>query len=172
VSFIALNSTSYTAMIGALDRVLVVVTRSGNLEGNVSISYSTIEETASAGEDYENSVGVLTWPAWNNTPLIVPLTLLSTPLPEAGEESFVFALSNPQPPSFCALAEPSRAVIRIQGDGFGEGVVAIRVVFLCRKPSVSGSGSTESEAIFRGDLLRIVSTMLALPKKTSLCGFC
>jgi hypothetical protein len=107
----------YTVGEGA-GSVTVNVTRTGGAAAGVSVAYSTVNGTATAGEDYTAQAGTLSFGAGVTTlPIVVPI--LQDTLAE-GAHTFTLALSSPA--GGAGLGSPSVTTVTIIDDETGMSV--------------------------------------------------
>jgi hypothetical protein len=90
--------------------VTITVLRKGGSSGNLTIDYSTIEGTATAGQDYTATSGTLTFND-GETSKSFQIPIVDDAVTEQ-DETFTVALSNP--PSLEALGIPTTLVVTIQ----------------------------------------------------------
>lgn len=94
--------------------VTVKVSRTAGQDGYLSVNYATRDGTAIAGNDYQASVGTLTWQPGESGDKEIPITLFNDHQPE-WEESFEVVLS--QPTNQASLSkEREVATITLQDD--------------------------------------------------------
>src|SRR6185436_9065560 len=115
---IKLSAAAYTVSEGA-KTALITVQRTGNAEG-VTVSYQTTPVTATAGQDYLTTSGVLTFGAGETTKTLA-ITILNDSLDEPAE-TFTVTLSSPG--NGATLGTPASAVVTITDDDL-PGTVAI-----------------------------------------------
>ena len=94
--------------------VVATVTRSGSTEGEVTVGFTTTDETAQAGSDYSPNSGILTF-ADGETSKTITVTLLDDTVLE-GDEAFQISLRNPSG-SF-GLGGPTTSNVTIDDDDF------------------------------------------------------
>ena len=70
------------------------VTRTGPITGEVSVQYRTVDGSATAGSDYTDTSGTLTWPDGNASPKTISVPITEDSVPE-GDETFTLELFNP-----------------------------------------------------------------------------
>ncbi len=107
-----LSAAAYSVSTGAAPAKLVV-TRSGEGEGAVSVHFATADGTGAAGVDYTASEGTLTWAAGDRAPKTVPVFLKHQPM-RRGSRSFAVHLSAPS--EGAALGTVESAVVMVEGD--------------------------------------------------------
>ena len=72
----------------------IPVNRSSGSDGAVAINYQTNNGTATAPGDYTSTTGTLNWPAGDNTPKNIPVSIAADAAPES-DETFTVTLTNP-----------------------------------------------------------------------------
>lgn len=75
------------------DEVAVTVTRNIGTAGAVTLTYATINETATAGQDYQSTTGTLFWADGDSTERIINIPITDDVLSE-GVETFAIRLSS------------------------------------------------------------------------------
>ena len=93
--------------------VTLSVTRSSGTTGAVSVSYATASGTATAGQDYTSTSGVLSWAAGEGGTKSFVVSLLNDGLFEANE-AFSLVLSNVT--GGAVLATPTTATVTVESD--------------------------------------------------------
>ena len=73
--------------------VELIAQRTGGTQGNVSVQYSTLAGTATAGTDFNTTAGLLTWGSGSNTPRSVTVTILDDSEDEL-DETFQLVMTN------------------------------------------------------------------------------
>lgn len=105
------STASYGAPAGE-ERVIIEVTRAGDLSGQVTVNYATSDGTARAGLDYAHAAGPLAFDPGEGSKtfevLIIGRHVELAP-------TINLTLSNPSPPAAAQLGEPASATITIQG---------------------------------------------------------
>mgnify|MGYP001027051978 FL=1 len=91
----------------------VRVSRIGDPEGEVSVSYVTSDLTANVVEDYVFTSGQLTWDSGDKESKKVDIKIQDNDEASEGEESFNLILSNPMPEEKSRLGMISKALIII-----------------------------------------------------------
>ncbi|MCZ6675110.1 MAG: hypothetical protein O7C75_19425 [Verrucomicrobia bacterium] len=74
-------------------QIQLTAVRTGGNQGSVSVLYATSAITASVGEDFEATNGILTWGSGSNTPRSVTVNILDDQSDES-DETFNLVLSN------------------------------------------------------------------------------
>ncbi len=92
--------------------VTVVVSRTSGSTGAISVSYNTADNTATAGGEYNQAIGTLTWPDGDTTNRQFTVQILNT-TPFAGTKSFSVSLSDALGGS--ALGTNATASVNISG---------------------------------------------------------
>ena len=90
----------------------VTVTRTGGLDGDVSVHYATSDGTATAGSDYDAASGDFTWLESDGAPKTFDVMIHGDTTYEANE-TIILTLSNAQ---VASLGSPSTATITIIND--------------------------------------------------------
>ena len=80
---------------GAAGTVQLLVQRTGDTDGLVSVAYATANGTAFAPGDYLAQSGSLVWPAGDGSARTIVVQLIDDNLPDEGTETFSVNLSNP-----------------------------------------------------------------------------
>jgi len=75
-------------------QISLIVNRSGSLFGDVTVDFETVDDTATAGNDYTTTTGTFTWLDGNSDSKTITVPILQDAIPE-GPESFTVELSNP-----------------------------------------------------------------------------
>jgi hypothetical protein len=104
-ALISLNSSSYTAMPSAA--LLVTIDRTGSSAGSASVSYSTVDGSATAGVDYLMSSGSVVWQDGDSAPKTVTVPVTA----QAGGKDFSFALSDVE--GQATFGTPSSATVEV-----------------------------------------------------------
>jgi dienelactone hydrolase len=138
-SVIQLSTTSISAIEGA-DQVLVSVQRTNNLDTVVSVDYATTNLTATAGADYLDVAGTLSF-AVGETTLAIAIPILNDGEIESGE-GFQIDLSNPS--AGAILGVRTSAGIRITDNDVG-----LQVEYGSYR--VAEDGGTATIVVVRGD---------------------
>ncbi len=108
---ISFESGSTTALEGA-GTVTLTVRRIGRADNTVSVQYSTVDASATAGVDYTARSGTLTFaPNDNSEEIVIPIADRAG---FQGDRSFAVALSNPG--NGAQLGSPATAAVTIQED--------------------------------------------------------
>ncbi len=97
---------------------VIRVEREAGDDGGVSVSYSTADGTAIAGQDYVATSGVLTWADGDHGHKTFTVVILGDALPDAGE-TVQLILSDPTGGAVLGDEHPT-AVLVIEGGGCGE----------------------------------------------------
>jgi hypothetical protein len=72
----------------------VIVKRAGGTDGNLTVNYTTQDDTAKAGRDYVVANGSLTWVEGESDDKMIIITLLDDPMITAAEEVFAIQLAD------------------------------------------------------------------------------
>ena len=130
-----LQFASSTFSVAEADGQLVIpVTRTGGSDGRVTVLYTTNNETALIGRDFNAASGQLVWEDGDNTPQTFTVTILSDDIND-GEQTFSANLSSP-----------------VGGAGIGNGSTQITIIDSTPPPQrgtiqlVSGQVSVNEDA--------------------------
>ena len=93
--------------------LVISVSRSGGSSGAVSVSYATANGTATAGQDYTSTSGILNWADGESNAKIITIPLLNDTVFE-NNETFTLALSNPT--GGLSLGSISSATVTVTSD--------------------------------------------------------
>lgn len=91
----------------------VTVSRIGGSQGAVSVAYATSDGTATAGQDYLATAGILNWADGDDADRIISLSILGDSL---GEMDETFSLTLSAASGGAKLATPSTAVVTVRND--------------------------------------------------------
>ena len=86
------------------------MTRTGGTDGEVSVSFATANGTATAGSDYTNAAGIVTFPSGDADPRFFLVPILDDALDEP-DETFTATLTNPT--GGATLAAPTTHTVTI-----------------------------------------------------------
>lgn len=109
---VSLAQPTYTVS-EASGNLVVSVSRSGGSSGTVSIAFSTANGTATAGQDYTATAGVLSWADGESGAKTFSIPLTNDSLVES-HETFSISLSNPT--GGLALGSPASATVTLTSD--------------------------------------------------------
>ncbi len=90
---VGLDQLTFTVTEVGGDTVMVAISRSGGSDGAVSVDYTTVDGTATAGSDYTAASGTVDFADGEGGTQMVPVTILDDGDSE-NAESFTFVLSN------------------------------------------------------------------------------
>ncbi|MEN8822454.1 MAG: Calx-beta domain-containing protein [Abyssibacter sp.] len=108
VSFAA---DSYTVVEGGM--IEVFVERAGSTSGPASVTYTTVDGTATAGSHYTAASGTLTWADGDDTPQSFSIDVADDGTLNA-DRQFTIELSQPDPAVRVLLTEPTTATVTIE----------------------------------------------------------
>lgn len=94
----------------------VTVTRTGGDDGTVTVSYQTENNSAVAGQDYQQTQGTLTWPDNDDEPRNISIPILDDDSDESNE-NFRVRLSNPTGGATLGSINPITVVINDNDGG-------------------------------------------------------
>jgi hypothetical protein len=106
-ALISLNSSSYTAVPAAA--LIVTIDRTGSSAGSASVSYSTVDGSASAGADYLMTSGSVAWQDGDSAPKTVTVPVTA----RAAGKYFSFALSDVE--GQATFGSPASATVEVNG---------------------------------------------------------
>jgi len=104
-ALISLNSSSYTALPSAA--LLVTIDRTGSSAGSASVSYTTVDGSASAGVDYLMTSGSVAWQDGDTAPKTVTVPVTA----QAAGKYFSFALIDVN--GQATFGSPSSATVEV-----------------------------------------------------------
>jgi hypothetical protein len=140
----------------------LTVTRQGDRTGTATVSYTTADGTAKAGQDYAAKTGTVTFAPGETTKQIT--IAISADTAKESDESFSVALSNA---SGAALAAPRTETVTIQDRTVKKGKLKVRV-FRLLSPGLRFAIASDADGTYRYKLT--VSTAqakkLGLKKRT------
>jgi len=155
------DSSGYIFLLPGIDRVVSLgadtmsiaeasttlnlqVNRTGPITGEVSVEYRTVDGTATAGSDFTDTSGTLTWPDGNSTPKTIAVPIAEDSVPE-GDETFTVELFDPT--GWALLGDHPETEVTIEDDD------ASTVRFSIAVASVDEPSGTVSLGVTRtGDL--------------------
>jgi uncharacterized delta-60 repeat protein len=114
--------TGETTVSEAVGQVIYTFSRTGGVDGEVGISYTTTSGTATAGEDFSAASGVLTWADGDGASKTVAVTIFDDVVDEPNE-SFSMDISNPT--GGASLGNASRTTVILDNDVSGPGTLSI-----------------------------------------------
>jgi hypothetical protein len=114
-------ATSMASVSEAAGTITVTVTRTGP-DGAVSVSYATMDGSATSPADYLAAAGTLNWADGDATPKTFQVTIVNDALPEP-PETFTVNLSNPT--GGAALGPTTVETVTITNDDPAPGFPAI-----------------------------------------------
>ena len=105
------------------------VTRAGGADGAISVEYTTVAGTATAGGDYTTTSGTFMWADGETAARVITVPLINDALDEPNE-TFAFSLANPSGGATLGVASVSTTIVDDDVSGPGSlGVVASVGVF-------------------------------------------
>jgi uncharacterized delta-60 repeat protein len=114
--------TGETTVSEAVGQVIYTFSRTGGVDGEVGISYTTTSGTATAGEDFSAASGLLTWADGDGASKTVTVTIFDDAVDEPNE-SFSMDISNPT--GGASLGNASRTTVILDNDVSGPGTLSI-----------------------------------------------
>ena len=114
--------TGPTSVNEAGGSVTYTFSRTGGTDGEVGISYATISDTATAGEDFAAASGTLTWADGDGAAKTVSVTIFDDAVDEPNE-AFSMDISNPT--GGATLGNASRTTLILDNDVSGPGTVSV-----------------------------------------------
>jgi len=117
-----LSVTGETTVSEAVGQVIYTFSRTGGVDGEVGVSYSTTSGTATAGEDFSAASGVLTWADGDGASKTVTVTVVDDPVDEPNES---FSMDISDPTGGASLGNASRTTVILDNDVSGPGTVSI-----------------------------------------------
>jgi len=113
-SLVALSSSQYTA--APSSSVVLTIYRSGSPQGAVTVGYTTVDGTATAGIDYVATSGSLTWQDGESSAQTVTVPVSSL----AGDISFSVVLTSVE--GEADFGTPAAATVEVAANGAGDTV--------------------------------------------------
>lgn len=104
-ALIALDSSSYTAV--PASELIVTISRAGSSAGSATVSYTTVNGSATAGADYVATSGSVTWQDGDTTAKTVSVPVTA----QAGGKQFAFALTGIE--GQASLGSPASASVGV-----------------------------------------------------------
>jgi uncharacterized delta-60 repeat protein len=98
------------------------ISRSGGVDGNVTVDYATVAGTATEGADYGARGGTLSWASGDGSPRSVTVPIVNDTVDEPNE---TFALSLSNPTGGATLGTASAATLIVDDDVSGPGFLGI-----------------------------------------------
>jgi len=106
-------------LVNELDgEAILLVTRAASRGGVVSVDYTTLDETALAGSDYQAKSGTLVWADGDTSHKIIRVPILADEVTE-GEETLKVVLSNPTGKATLASEQATLTIIDTPPTGAG-----------------------------------------------------
>ncbi|MBT8198519.1 MAG: hypothetical protein KJO84_08495, partial [Acidimicrobiia bacterium] len=114
--------TGETSVSEAVGPIIYTFSRTGGVDGEVGISYTTTSGTATAGEDFSAESGILTWTDGDGASKTVTVTIFDDAVDEP-HERFSMDISNPT--GGASLGNASLTTLILDNDVSGPGTLSI-----------------------------------------------
>ncbi len=82
---LSLSPAGVVSTCESCDSVTLLVTRTGGRQGAVSVNYRTVDESASAGSDFLQMIGLLSWADGETDPKVITIPILPDSALEGGQ---------------------------------------------------------------------------------------
>src|SRR5262249_56267647 len=116
---VAFASANYSVAPSA-GSVALTITRAGSASAPVTVHYSTLDDTAVAGTQYQATQGTLEWAENDSTPKTITVPVIDAA--SAGEKSFHVVLVDPS--TEVTVGNPGNATVTISDGAAASSVTA------------------------------------------------